>query len=197
MKKNLILGIDEAGRGCLAGPVYVAGVITYQGFFDNRIRDSKKLSPLQREESYKIIHQKTIWQNFYYLSNIVIDNIGIAKAIYLLMNQIYQDSIDLYGDFLQIVYIDGNYNPIKKPDTISYIKADDRIPAVSAASIIAKVERDRFMEKISIDYPAYSFSAHKGYGTKLHIQEIMKYGYSPIHRTSFKLSKRALQYAKS
>lgn len=113
------------------------------------------------------------------------------------MNQIYQDSIDLYGDSLQIVYIDGNYNPIKKPDTISYIKADDRIPAVSAASIIAKVERDRFMEKISIDYPAYSFSAHKGYGTKLHIQEIMKYGYSPIHRTSFKLSKRALQYAKS
>lgn len=192
-----ILGIDEAGRGCLAGPVYVAAVLFDEEYICHSIKDSKLLKPEKREYAYSIIKEKAIWYQFYSLSNIVIDNLGISKAIYLLMKQLYEDAKKFYPDLDITTIVDGNFDPIKREKTFFLIKADRKITAVSAASIVAKVERDNYMKSISKYFPQYSFSFHKGYGTKKHIKEILNFGLSSIHRKSFILSSKAIDYAKS
>ncbi len=196
-KRKYILGLDEAGRGCLAGPVFVAAVLFEENYQNDNIKDSKLLKPEKREFAYNIIKKDALFYQFYYLNNLIIDHIGISKAIYLLMNSLYKDLIKIYPDINFIAIIDGNYDPIKKDNTYSLIKADSKIVSVSAASIIAKVERDNYMKKISKFFPQYNFTEHKGYGTKLHIREIIKNGLSIIHRKSFKISSRALKYAES
>lgn len=194
-KIKYILGIDEAGRGCLAGPVYVAAALFEAKYHNEKIKDSKLLNEKKRQEVYNIIKNDSIWYQFYYLPNLVIDDIGISRSIYLLMNKLYEEIKFLFPDLLIYTIIDGNYNPINKPDTSSQIKADRNVLAVSAASIIAKVERDIYMKSISNYFPQYSFSRHKGYGTKLHIREIINSGPSIIHRKSFILSDKAISYA--
>lgn len=196
-KKKYILGIDEAGRGCLAGPVYVAAVLFNDLYSNSLIIDSKKLSPKDRELAYSIIKKDAIWYNFYSLSNPVIDNIGIAKAVYLLMNYLYNDVKQLFPDLDIFTIIDGIVDPVKQKDSCCIVKADQKITAVSAASIVAKVERDKYMKQISKFFPQYSFYKHKGYGTKSHINEIMNSGLSIIHRKSFSLSSKAIKYSKS
>ncbi|HPC37687.1 MAG TPA: ribonuclease HII [Exilispira sp.] len=196
-KKRFILGIDEAGRGCLAGPVFVASVLFDQKYSCQNIKDSKLLNPEKRERAYSIIKEDAIWYQYYYLSNIVIDTIGISNSIYLLMRQLYYDVKNLFPQFDITTIIDGNIDPIKEENTFSLVKADRKILSVSAASIVAKVERDRYMKNISKYFSQYSFDEHKGYGTKKHINEILNFGLSTIHRKSFCLSKKAIEYARS
>lgn len=193
--KKYILGIDEAGRGSLAGPVYVAATLFPENYLDENIKDSKLLSPKLRDKAYSIIKKEAIWHHFYSLSNLVIDSIGISKAIYILMRQLYYDAKLFFPELNILTIVDGNFNPIKENDSICMIKADRKIFSVSAASIIAKVERDRFMNSLSKIYSNYSFDSHKGYGTKKHINEILNFGATIIHRKSFIISDKAKKYA--
>lgn len=196
-KKRYILGIDEAGRGCLAGPVFVAATLFEEVYKSELIIDSKQLTPEKREIAYSIIKKDCLWYNYYYLSNIIIDSIGISKAIYLLMKQLYDDVCLFFPEIDFLAIIDGNHDPIKKQNSTCMIKADSKVLSVSAASIVAKVERDNYMKSISKEFPQFSFDIHKGYGTKKHINEIIEYGQTSIHRKSFQLSEKAIRYAKN
>lgn len=173
----VICGIDEAGRGCLAGSLAVAGVVLKKDI--NGVNDSKKLSAKKREELFEIIKENSTYHIILTTSE-VIDKIGLSIAlknsILEIMNLIKADKY----------IIDGNTNfGIKNLKAI--IKADSKILEVSASSILAKVSRDREILELAKDYPEYQFQKHKGYGTKLHIEKIKEFGYSKLHRKSFKL----------
>jgi ribonuclease HII len=181
MKK--LCGIDEAGRGPLAGPLCVAGVVfknditLIKEFVD--INDSKKITEKKREYLFDII-KKNSHNHIVLTSNKDIDRLGIAICI---KNSIVEIMEHLKGySYLR----DGNTS--FGIENLEYlIKADATIKEVSAASILAKVTRDRFMDTISNDFPEYSFIKHKGYGTKLHIDMIKKYGKSDLHRLSYRI----------
>jgi ribonuclease HII len=173
-----ICGIDEAGRGALAGPLTVAGVLLKSEIKD--LSDSKKLTEKKREELYSKIIENSIYK-IVFKSNQEIDKKGLTICI-------KESILEIIENVKTTNYImDGNHNfGINKIHTI--VKADDLVPSVSAASILAKVSRDRYMKSLE-DYKEYEFNKHKGYGTKKHIELIEKYGLSNIHRTSFKLKK--------
>jgi ribonuclease HII len=173
-----ICGIDEAGRGALAGPLTVAGVLLKSPIKD--LSDSKKLTEKKREELYSKIIENSIYK-IVFKSNQEIDKKGLTICI-------KESILEIIENVKTTNYImDGNHNfGINKIHTI--VKADDLVPSVSAASILAKVSRDRYMTNLE-DYKEYEFNKHKGYGTKKHIELIEKYGLSDIHRTSFKLKK--------
>jgi ribonuclease HII len=173
-----ICGIDEAGRGALAGPLTVAGVLLKSPIKD--LSDSKKLTEKKREELYSKIIENSIYK-IVFKSNQEIDKKGLTICI-------KESILEIIENVKTTNYImDGNHNfGINKIHTI--VKADDLVPSVSAASILAKVSRDRYMKSLE-DYKEYEFNKHKGYGTKKHIELIEKYGLSDIHRTSFKLKK--------
>ena len=172
-----LCGIDEAGRGPLAGPLVVAGVIIKNKI--NELDDSKKLTEKKREALYN-----TICENSYYhivfTDNKTIDEIGLSKAIKNSITEIMQ-TLEA-KEYL----MDGNTS-FGIENLKHKIKADATIKEVSAASILAKVSRDRYMYKIANDYPKYNFEKHKGYGTKAHREAIKKHGLSDMHRKSFKL----------
>ena len=170
-----LCGIDEAGRGCVAGPLVVAGVVLHKKV--DGLNDSKKLSPKKREELFeKIISSSSC--KIVFTSAKTIDEIGLSKA---LKNSI----LSIKKRFPNCdILMDGNTN--FGIDGVRYmIKADAKVAEVSAASILAKVSRDRYMLKISKKYPIYNFDKHKGYGTKDHIEAIREFGYSKLHRKSF------------
>lgn len=181
--RNKLCGIDEAGRGPLAGPLCVAGVVFKNDISNledfNLINDSKKMSHKQRERLFEKITENSFF-HIVLTSNKDIDKFGISLCI---KNSILNIMDNLpSNNYL----IDGNHSfGIKNVNNL--IKADSLIKEVSAASILAKVTRDRFMEKISKSYPLYLFDQHKGYGTKLHLEMIKKYGKSDIHRLSYKI----------
>ncbi len=174
-----VCGIDEAGRGPLAGPLVMAGVILNKEI--DGLDDSKKLTVKKRENLYPLI----VKNSKYYISiidNCYIDEKGISSAIRTALNEIMQE---LDGEDIFFLF-DGNSS--FGIDRLScMVKADTKIQQVSAASILAKVTRDRMMIEYAKDYPDYGFDKHKGYGTKAHIEAIKKYGYSPIHRKSYKI----------
>lgn len=181
MKK--LCGIDEAGRGPLAGPLCVAGVVfknditLIKEFVD--INDSKKITEKKREYLFDIIKENS-HHHIVLTSNKNIDRLGIAICI---KNSIVEIMEHLKG---YSYLMDGNTS--FGIENLEYlIKADATIKEVSAASILAKVTRDRFMDTISNDFPEYSFIKHKGYGTKLHIDMIKKYGKSDLHRLSYRI----------
>lgn len=175
-KLNLC-GIDEAGRGPLAGPLVVAGVKLHKNIIG--LADSKKMTNRQREAIFDEICQNSKYQIVFH-TNDEIDQFGLSKCI---KDSILQIMTHIKADeFL----FDGNTN-YKITNLQNLIKADAKIPQVSAASILAKVSRDRFMNEVSSNFPTFSFAKHKGYGTKKHIEEISKYGYSNLHRKTFKL----------
>ncbi|MFA5177990.1 MAG: ribonuclease HII [Candidatus Paceibacterota bacterium] len=193
---KIIAGIDEAGRGPLAGPV-VAGAVAIIDKKVNKnifvlIKDSKKLSENQREKAYQAILEQS-WLAFGIgkVSEKIIDKINIFEATKLAMIRAVADlekKIKTQSDYL---ILDGNQkiNLPTKQQTI--VKADAKIFSCSAASIIAKVTRDRLMRKLDKKYPAYGFAKHKGYGTKNHVQAIKRNGPCPIHRFSFAPIKNA------
>ena len=178
MTKNLC-GIDEAGRGCLAGPLVVAGVVLKQPI--TGLDDSKKLTPKKREELFPLIQKNSLYK-IIFTDNQTIDSIGLSLA---LRNSI-QEIKDHFSNYK--ILMDGNTN-FGVSGVEWMIKADANVPEVSAASILAKVSRDRYMIEIAEKFPEYGFERHKGYGTKEHIAMIKKYGYTTLHRKSFYIKK--------
>ncbi|QXM05772.1 ribonuclease HII [Crassaminicella indica] len=178
---KIIAGIDEAGRGPLAGPVVAAAVILPQNLFIEGINDSKKLSLKKREEIFKIITEKACSIGIGIIDNETIDRVNILNATKMAMKRAVQKlSLTpqyLLIDAVKLTDINIKQTGINKGDSLSI--------SIAAASIVAKVARDKIMDRFHHIYPQYGFINHKGYGTKEHYKNIEKYGLSPIHRKSF------------
>lgn len=177
-----VAGVDEAGRGPLAGPVCAAAVILPVECVIEGLDDSKKLSEKKREKLYDIIIEKAISYNIQLVDNEVIDDINILNATYLAMTNAV-NNLDVKPDF---VLIDGNRLPpeLKTPSE-AIVKGDSKSMSIAAASILAKVTRDRLMLELASEYPEYEFERHKGYGTKLHCEKLREFGPCKIHRKTF------------
>lgn len=177
----VVIGVDEVGRGCWAGPL-VAGAVCLREPIDG-LMDSKKLSPRKRKMLSELITNEAHSYALGWVSPEEVDELGLTEAVRLAMQRAIEQ---LDVSEVQII-IDGNINYLSHlQNTESIIKADDSIPAVSAASILAKVARDEYMHQISSKYPEYAFERHVGYGTKAHIDALKRFGITPIHRRSYK-----------
>ena len=175
-------GIDEVGRGCLSGPVVSSSVILPDSFSHELIKDSKKLSKKNREIAYEMIMDKALYVGVGYSYPTEIDEINILQATFKSMFR----SIEDLGVVPEMLMIDGDRFPgYQNIPFECIIKGDSKVISISAASIIAKVTRDRFMETLSIDYPEYLWEKNSGYGTKDHINAIESYGLTEHHRRSF------------
>lgn len=180
--RKLICGIDEAGRGPLAGPVSVGAVIMPLDDADiiAGINDSKKLSAKKRDELYDTIKNKAVAYSCIMLDNNIIDEINILEATKRAMYNAVE-SLKIKPEFVLIDAVNLNLDTESK----AIIKGDATSYNIAAASIIAKVTRDRLMDEYDAMYPEYNFKSNKGYGTKEHIEAIKKYGPCPIHRKTF------------
>lgn len=177
-----IAGVDEVGRGPLAGPVCAAAVILPKGLIIEGVDDSKKLSEKKREKLYDEIIKKALSYSVVFVEPEKIDEINIRQATHLAMQKAV-DGLDIKPDFL---LVDGNDKiPFSGVECDYIIKGDLKFECIAAASIVAKVTRDRYMLEMDEKYPQYGFAKHKGYGTKLHMEAIREYGLTPLHRRSF------------
>ncbi|MBQ6931895.1 MAG: ribonuclease HII [Clostridia bacterium] len=176
-----VCGVDEAGRGPLAGPVCAAAVILPQGLVIEGLNDSKKLSEKKREMLYDKVTENALAWSVAFASEAEIDEINILQATFLAMKRAVE-GLPVKTDY---TLIDGNRMPPLGIDGETVIKGDSLSMSIAAASIIAKVTRDRLMLEIDKEYPQYLFSQHKGYGTALHYEMLEKHGISPVHRRSF------------
>lgn len=177
---NLIAGIDEVGRGPLAGPVTVAAVILKPHWFAAGLNDSKKVTPVHREELSKKIHEEAVDISIYSLPPEEIDAVNIYEATMMAMYQAVKN-LKVQPD---AVIVDAM--PLHFPfPTVSMIHGDARSASVAAASIVAKVYRDHLMDEYDREYPGYGFAKNKGYGTAEHIHALEELGVTPIHRRSF------------
>ncbi len=176
-----VCGIDEAGRGPLCGPVCAAAVILPEGLELPGINDSKKLTEKKREALFELITEKALAYSIAMVSAEEIDEINILQATFKAMRMAVE-GLPLKADF---AYIDGNQHPgLDIPDE-TIVKGDAKCISIAAASILAKVSRDRYMLEMDKQYPEYQFSKHKGYGTKLHYEAIAEHGICPEHRRTF------------
>jgi ribonuclease HII len=178
---KVVCGVDEAGRGPLAGPVYAAAVILPVGHIVDGVNDSKKLSEKKREQLFDQVVEQCLCYSVGIATEQEIDDINILQATFLAMRRAV-GGLELKPD---IALIDGNKTPNLDIAQQAIIKGDAKSANIAAASIIAKVSRDRYMLEMANKYPEYQFEKHKGYGTKLHYEMIEKYGISPIHRKTF------------
>ena len=178
---NLIAGVDEAGRGPLAGPVYAAAVILPEGTIIKGINDSKKLSEKRREELFDEITEKATAYSICEVDEKRIDEINILNATFEAMNGAV-NGLSVKPDY---VIIDGNRISGMTIEHETVVKGDAKSISIAAASILAKVSRDRFITEMAGKYPEYGFEKHKGYGTAAHTEAILKYGVCPIHRKTF------------
>jgi ribonuclease HII len=178
---SILAGTDEAGRGPLAGPVVAAAVILPKDFYDERINDSKKLSAELREELFDVICSNAISFAYTSISQYVIDEINILKASLLAMKK----SIQKLSPNPGVILIDGNKSFDYNADVFPIVGGDSKSLSIAAASIIAKVVRDRIMVKLARKYPRYGWERNKGYPTKEHINAVLKYGACPVHRVTF------------
>ena len=178
---NIICGVDEAGRGPLAGPVYAAAVILPSGCVIEGLNDSKKLTEKKREKLFDEIKEKALAYGIASADEKEIDEINILNATFLAMKRAI-DSLSVKPD---LALIDGNQKPHTDIEEVTVIKGDAKSMSIAAASVLAKVSRDRFMLETAEKYPQYEFARHKGYGTKLHYEKIAQYGVCDIHRRTF------------
>lgn len=178
-----IAGCDEAGRGPLAGPVVAAAVILPEGYTNADIRDSKKLTPLKREKLYTVIEDVALSIGIGVVEHAVIDKINILRASLMAMEKAIS-TLSTPPDYILIDGIHAIDTPVPQE---SIIKGDSLSISIAAASIIAKVSRDRIMDGYHNRYPLYNFIKNKGYGTSEHIEAIKKYGRCKIHRKSFNI----------
>ena len=179
---KLICGVDEAGRGPLAGPVCAAAVILPQDLEIEGLNDSKKLSEKKREQLFDIITEKAVAYCVAYGTLEEIEEKNILQATFLAMNRAIE-GLEQKADF---DLIDGNKIPLGiKIPAAAIVKGDAKSMSIAAASILAKVSRDRLLMEYDKKYPEYQFAKHKGYGTKLHTDLIKEYGPCEIHRLSF------------
>ena len=176
-----VCGIDEAGRGPLAGPVYAAAVLLPEGLVIEGLNDSKKLSEKKREALFDVICENAIAYGIGFADEKEIDEINILQATYLAMHRAY-DNMQQKCDY---VLVDGNRMPPMPVEGETIVKGDAKSPSIAAASILAKVSRDRVMLEYAKQYPEYEFEKHKGYGTKAHTEALLQHGPSPIHRKTF------------
>lgn len=183
VRKNaaVICGVDEAGRGPLAGDVYAAAVIFDDDVYIEGLNDSKKLSEKKRELLYDEIISKAKAYCVAVATVEEIETVNILQATFLAMKR----AVDGLGIIPELALIDGNRMPALDCPMQTVVKGDGLSASIAAASILAKVSRDRYMAGIAEMYPEYCFEKHKGYGTKLHNELILKYGPSPVHRMSF------------
>ena len=179
---RIVCGIDEAGRGPLAGPVCAAAVVLPEGVVPEGVNDSKKLSEKKREALFDVICEQALDYSIAFASEKEIDQINILQATFLAMRRAVEGLTVVRPD---IALIDGNKEPGLPIAQRTVVKGDARSASIAAASILAKVSRDRLMLEMAKRYPEYQFEKHKGYGTKLHYEMIEKYGVSDIHRRSF------------
>ncbi len=178
---KVVCGVDEAGRGPLAGDVYAAAVILHKGCVIVGVNDSKKLSEKKREALFDKIVEQCVSYGVGTASVEEIDEINILHATFLAIRRAV-DALEVKPD---IALIDGNRKPGLDIAQWDIVKGDASSANIAAASIIAKVSRDRYMKDIAKKYPQYQFEKHKGYGTKLHYEMLDKYGISDIHRKTF------------
>ena len=178
---NILCGVDEAGRGPLAGPVCAAAVILPRGLEIPGLNDSKKLSEKKREALYDVIISSAMAYGIAFADVEEIERLNILHATFLAMNR----AIAQLSVRPELALIDGNRNSDIEVPSRCIVKGDSRCADIAAASILAKVTRDRYMIKMAEQYPQYGFEQHKGYGTKQHYAALREYGASPIHRMSF------------
>ena len=189
-KTDLTVGLDEAGRGPLAGPVYAAAVILPADFPVHALNDSKKMTEKNREAAATLILKEAAW-GIASVEAAEIDMINILKASLLAMSRSWEALATSFPAMAKITGLsavaDGLYCPSIPIPCRAMVKADAKIPEVMAASILAKTARDRIMKKFSWFYPEYGYERHKGYPTKTHLEAIARYGPSPIQRRSFRI----------
>ena len=178
---RLICGVDEAGRGPLAGPVYAAAVILPETAEIAGLNDSKKLSEKKRDELFDVIREKALDFGIASASPEEIDEVNILNAVYMAMNR----AVRQLRTIPELLLIDGNRNEGIEGPSRCVVRGDATCACIAAASILAKVSRDRFMIEMSKRYPQYGFERHKGYGTAFHYEKLREYGPCEIHRASF------------
>ncbi len=178
---GLVCGIDEAGRGPLAGPVCAAAVILPDDWEPEGLNDSKKLSPAKRDALYEEIRKNAVSWSVAFASESEIDDVNILQATFIAMRR----ALDGLSEKPDFALVDGNRDPGLGIPTRCEVKGDGRYACIAAASILAKVSRDRLMDEMDGLYPQYGFIKHKGYPTKAHYQALAQFGPCPIHRRSF------------
>lgn len=177
----ITVGIDEVGRGCWAGPVVAGAVILDKPI--SGLRDSKKLTRPRREMLAALIRAEARALGLGWATPSEVDDLGLTAAIRLAMGRALENITVRHDEII----IDGNFNFLpENPKVRIVVRADDTVPAVSAASIVAKVARDNYMAEIAAEYPDYGFPSHVGYGTALHLERLRLHGISDLHRRSFK-----------
>lgn len=178
---SAICGIDEAGRGPLAGPVCAAAVILPENYIAEGLDDSKKLTEKKREALFDVICDNAIAYGIGWASESEIDQINILQATFLAMGRAVEQ-LAVSADY---ALVDGNRMPPLKIPGQAVVKGDGTCACIAAASVLAKVSRDRLLRELDQKYPEYGLAQHKGYGTKAHYAAIKQYGLLPIHRRSF------------
>lgn len=181
LDKGVICGVDEAGRGPLAGPVCAAAVILPPHTDIPGLNDSKKLTDKRRRELFPIIQEQAIAYGIAFATEQEIDELNILQATFLAMRRAVEQ-LEGKADF---ALIDGNREPELAIPVMTVVKGDSRSANIAAASILAKVTRDEYMEKLAMEYPQYGFEVHKGYPTKRHYAALTEFGPSPVHRQTF------------
>jgi ribonuclease HII len=177
----MLVGIDEVGRGCWAGPLLAGAVVLAEPILG--LKDSKKLSKKQRERLDAEIRVQALAFGIGWVTPREVDEHGLTLAVKMAMQRALSQILLPYDEII----IDGSLNFLREnPKALALIKADDSVPAVSAASIIAKVARDTYMAEIARTYPGYGFESHVGYGTAQHLQAIKDLGVCEVHRMSYK-----------
>ncbi len=178
---EIICGVDEAGRGPLAGPVTAAAVILDPSRPITGLRDSKKLSEVQRDALAIEIKEKALAWAIAECSEQEIDSLNILQATMLAMRR----AVEALKITPTLALIDGNRCPVMAVRSEAIVKGDDKVPAISAASILAKTARDHLLAQLHVQYPEYALDQHKGYPTALHLERLKQHGVSPIHRKSY------------
>ena len=178
---DLICGVDEAGRGPLAGPVCAAAVILPRGLEIPGLNDSKKLTDKKRRELYDVIVSEAEAYGIAFATEQEIDEINILQATFLAMER----AVSQLSVRPDLALVDGNRAPKLSLPVKTVVKGDSLSANIAAASILAKVTRDRLLEELDTQYPAYGFAVHKGYGTKRHYEALREFGPCPVHRLSF------------
>lgn len=178
---HAICGIDEAGRGPLAGPVCAAAVILPEGLEIPGLNDSKKLTDKKRRELFPMIEEQALAYGIGWASQEEIDEVNILQATFLAMSRAVEQ-LNIRPD---LALVDGNRAPTLDLPVETVVKGDSLSASIAAASVLAKVSRDDVMLRMAEEYPGYGFEVHKGYGTKAHYEALRKLGPSPIHRRTF------------
>jgi len=193
----MLAGLDEAGRGPLAGPVCAAAVILGRDFSLDILDDSKKLTSACRDKARRIICDEAHVWGIGWASHTEIDSINILQASLLAMKRAYEDMIKRASEKNILLFnkditavADGKFIPDIPVPCTAMVKADAQVPEVMAASILAKTARDSYMDEMAVLYPQYGYEKHKGYPTKAHRAAVLKYGPSPIQRLSFKVKEK-------